>query len=418
MRVYPIVLLLVGLSPSACGDPGGSLNETPNEPPNEPSVRETGARITVRTSGLDIDPDGYRVVVDYSDRGTISVNGVTAMSLDPGRQTIALAGLSPNCGIDGPGSRTVNVVSNEVVQIEFAVICIAASGVATSGVLAFTTVHFSAVPNNLALINVDGTNYRALTTPALGQSDGDAAWSPRGDRIAFSRMTDGSDFPLAIHVINPDGTDLVRLSPSGALDDGPAWSPDGQRIAFGNQDPLDYSAANTQIYLMNADGTNRVRLTTLPEGAYDPTWSPDGGKIAFVAGLSTGYNSKVYVIDADGTHLSSLANNPGAFDPAWSPDGSRIVFSRDGALVVMNADGTHQERLTSPPSERWSYRDFEPAWSPDGQTVVFTRSYDCDPFNDNDGPSCVPNELRVIQLAGVPFASSFVTQGVVADWRP
>jgi TolB protein len=274
------------------------------------------------------------------------------------------------------------------------------------------------VPNHLALINVDGTNYRALTTPTLGQSDEGAAWSPRGDRIAFSRMTDGSNFPLTIHVINSDGTNLVRLSPSGALDDSPAWSPDGQRIAFVNQDPLDYRAANTQIYLMNADGSNRVRLTTAAEGAWGPTWSPDGRKIAFVVGLLTGHNSNIYVMDVDGTHLSALTNDLGGFDPAWSPDGSRIVFTRDGALVVMNADGTHPTRLTSPPEARWSYSDSEPAWSPDGQWVVFTRSYDCDPFNDNGGPRCVPNELRAIQLAGVPFVSSLVWQGRRASWGP
>ena len=33
----------------------------------------TGASVTVRTTGLDFDPDGYRLEVDDSDRGVIGV---------------------------------------------------------------------------------------------------------------------------------------------------------------------------------------------------------------------------------------------------------------------------------------------------------------------------------------------------------
>jgi dipeptidyl aminopeptidase/acylaminoacyl peptidase len=420
---YLVFLLVLGLSLPACDDPGGPEPGGPEPGGPEPGGPSTGTLVvSTTTEGDDPDPDGYRVVVDGDDRGAISANDTTLIQLEPGSRTIALTGLTPNCAVDGPGSRSVTIVAAEVAPIEFAVVC---TGTGTqpppaSGVLAFTRLMRSAtaVYNNLALINLDGTNYRALTTPNSSPYDFDVAWSPDGDRIAFSRMSDGSTFPLAIHVINPDGTNLVRLSPSGALDDSPTWSPDGQRIAFTNQDPRVHSAASAQIYLMNADGTNRVPLTNLPEGAYSPTWSPDGEKIAFVAG-TLGDHDDIYVMDADGTHRSPLTNDPGRdFNPAWSPDGSRIVFSRGRALFVINSNGTHRKRLTLPLETRWSYSDYEPAWSPDGHAVVFTRSYDCDPFNDNGGPQCVADELRTIQLTGVPFVSSLVTQGVGASWRP
>ena len=303
---------------------------------------------------------------------------------------------------------TAGTLIRDTIEVTFSVACSA-----TRGVLAFT------VDNTLALINPDGTDYRALTTPTSNQSDHHPAWSPDGDRIAFSRMSDGSAFPLAIHVISPDGINLVRLSPSGAFDDTPAWSPDGQRIAFTNQDTLLHTAAGVQIYLMNADGSHRVPLTSLPRGAFSPTWSPDGEKIAFVDRRTDGYLGNIYVMDKDGTHLSALTNDRARnFNPAWSPDGTRIVFSKGGALFVINADGTHGARLTSPPAAGWSYSDYEPAWSPDGHAVVFTRSYDCDPFNDNGGPPCVPTELRAIRSTGAAFVSSLITHGSGASWGP
>lgn len=63
----------------------------------------------------------------------------------------------------------------------------------------------------------------------------------------------------------------------------------------------------------------------------------------------------VYVINADGTGLSRLTfNTEEERGTSWSPGGTRIVFScrrggSDFEICVMNADGTAQTQLTSPP---------------------------------------------------------------------
>ena len=90
----------------------------------------TGARITVTTTGLDPDKDGYRLMLDGIDRGGIAPNNiVTLRQLEAGSRTIALTGLAPNCAVDGPISRTVTVVTAQVAAVEFTVVCTAAFGV-------------------------------------------------------------------------------------------------------------------------------------------------------------------------------------------------------------------------------------------------------------------------------------------------
>jgi hypothetical protein len=85
----------------------------------------TGARITVTTTGLDLDPDGYRVVADGSDRGAVASNGTVFTKLDPGSRTVSLAGLAPNCAIEGSAVHTVTIVTAEVATIDFVVVCTA-----------------------------------------------------------------------------------------------------------------------------------------------------------------------------------------------------------------------------------------------------------------------------------------------------
>src|SRR5262245_11065537 len=123
MRTHTIVCLVGLLAIQGCSDAG-----SPPDDPGGPPVSAT-AEVRTTTTGLELDPDGFRVVVDGGEVGTIASNGILAAQLDPGSHAIALTGLSPNCTIDGADSRTVTVTEAEVVPVEFAVVCTAMSGV-------------------------------------------------------------------------------------------------------------------------------------------------------------------------------------------------------------------------------------------------------------------------------------------------
>src|SRR6266516_5281968 len=71
-----------------------------------------------------------------------------------------------------------------------------------------------------------------------------------------------------------------------------------------------------------------------------------GGQIAFTSNRDG--NSEIYLINADGSGVARVTNNPATDDePVWSPDGTKIAFLsyRDGTplrweIYVMNADGS------------------------------------------------------------------------------
>jgi hypothetical protein len=91
-------------------------------------------QVTTKTTGLDLDPDGYRVLVNGTDKGGIASNGTLSTRLAPGTWTILLTDLTPNCTIDGPASHDVTVVDSEVVSIQFSATCTATTGVIAASV--------------------------------------------------------------------------------------------------------------------------------------------------------------------------------------------------------------------------------------------------------------------------------------------
>src|SRR5688572_253671 len=213
----------------------------------------------------------------------------------------------------------------------------------------------------------DGTNVTRLTFNNV--PDGRASWSANGNHIAFASGVAGA---RDIYVLNANGQGLRNVTNTpGADEDWPEWSPQGNRIIFSsNRD------GNHEIYVSDIDGEEISRLTNRTPDDKWPTWSPDGSRIAFQSDLGGTARTDVFVMNADGTSVTRLTD-ANAFDqmPAWSPDGSRIAFmsARDGnpEIYMMNSDGTNQTRITNHPAI-----DARPSWSREINKIVFTSGRD------------------------------------------
>jgi Tol biopolymer transport system component len=122
------------------------------------------------------------------------------------------------------------------------------------------------------------------------------------------------------------------------------------------------------ICLMRPDETGLHTLpATYPERLtgpeWDPSWSPDGRRLAFRGYYRLGDGAyDLYVVDANGCHVTRLTHRLNGTTSSWSPNGRQIVFSVPLGIYVVNADGTGLRRLL-PSVSRYAYGADTPAWS-------------------------------------------------------
>ena len=183
-------------------------------------------------------------------------------------------------------------------------------------------------------------------------------------KIVFKADFLGTDRRPDYMIMNPDGTDLARLT-------GAAWYDraaerdhySGDRRFYASVAKEQDGFRRIQLFYDFIEYATKNQLTFFGAGtAWDPAWSPVDEKVVFVSNESK--NDEIWLVERDQWPAIKLTNNDWEWDnhPSFSPDGSQIVFmsnrnSGRRQLWIMDADGGNQRQLADFPFEAW-----DPVW--------------------------------------------------------
>jgi len=197
----------------------------------------------------------------------------------------------------------------------------------------------SGIPQ-IYISDLSGTTAMPVTNLPEGACQ--PSWSPDGMRLVFvspchispeGRPLDISEGPIqdsALYMINADGSNLVALPTEPGGDSEPAWSPDGQRLAF-----TSLREGKPLIYVMDLMDQSVRRLTDPSpdfDAARQPAWSPFGNQIAFAKKRVDTYQIWTVTDAGQGQQpISRGGQQYWDFAPAWSPDGKFLFFTERNA---------------------------------------------------------------------------------------
>src|SRR5439155_7558 len=140
---------------TACNEP-----QSPTSPTPKASLLPWGGTIA---TGVDLDADGYTVLVDGSGQPVATNGSVTFTGLATGNHSVALSGAAQNCTVSGANPQSGTVMAGGMTSVTFSLSC-APIGSGSGGLTVTTsTTGYNLDPDGYT-VTIDGTNSQPIAT--------------------------------------------------------------------------------------------------------------------------------------------------------------------------------------------------------------------------------------------------------------
>ncbi|HLT47964.1 MAG TPA: hypothetical protein VK002_12095, partial [Rubricoccaceae bacterium] len=244
-------------------------------------------------------------------------------------------------------------------------------------------VHYNTLAGQMERVDSLGTDPLALP----GQYVYDVAYSPDTSRIAAVVLSSLARPVRRLFVMNNTAGDStatrdVRVLAEGAIEGPIAWSPAGDRIAYTRTVRGRHGSLINDLYLVDTRTGRRRRLTE-SRRAISPTFAPDGRRLAFVG--SEAGTANVFVLDLETgaeTPLTRFTGDVQITSARWQPGGERVafaIFDADGSRTLMTVDAATGALATIPTGAGLAPQESDsrfPVWKPDGGALAFVSLRD------------------------------------------
>lgn len=255
-----------------------------------------------------------------------------------------------------------------------------------------TIVYITEDARSLRLIQPDGSNDRLLwqvPDDVPGAPLEAVMWRPDAQQIAFTSTHEAtcSEYGADIYLINPDGSNLRRLTNGPACSALAAYPQGSATVQISNQN------ANFSEYLVYVEGAPTAQVVTVAPGGTALVAFPQvadlgdgvGQAVVAINGTTRWFDAGVAVDVTPGSnaHAGMLAIVGGGFAAygathvSWSADGTRLAYQLgQGRLWQVGVDvaplGEGGPLLAAAINN--SVMGVYPVWSPVGNEILYQRS--------------------------------------------
>jgi len=191
------------------------------------------------------------------------------------------------------------------------------------------------------------------------------------EKVAYTTYEDGIS---ALKLMNPDGTEVIRVTPKGVDSWFPTWSPNGKLLAF-----LSRADGKINLFIMKKGDKEYQQVTQFDDWVLDQvaslktilTWSPLSDEIAFI------YRNQIWKLNLKSQVLITLYTTDPNFSISkeeWAPhrDNKYIAFLYSQGVNYSSLYLVNPRQKDSLDLYDSDHAILDLSWSPDALKVAFS----------------------------------------------